>query len=613
MKKLFFLLACTMAILFVFLSCEDATGNGYVPNVLGNTQVTLLIANHHTSRTILPDDWDDTKKNELSYHLVATNLMYTAEVIDEYYTWENFTDGKITLDLAASRWEFVMTVSPKDPEDSTDILSGIAVADLRNGPQTVTFNLKPVGDADGRVNVKLTYTKPADYPDIVDHITVGIYNKESDFEGDAEVVNNTPTILNADTNTPQVLFEETVKPGKYYYIARFYNDDDVLLMPYIEEVYVDPGNTSTKEIELGDVINTPPKSPTEFNVTYLSNTLGTVQVEFKWRDNAINETGFVLEVQEYSDPATPVGDPVIYDENSNLDEIDEYIDGNLIARATSSAPTFTINLKTGTLYKARIKAVNEFGESDYCDYENADSENFINLAVIAMHLNGGTVKTPETGAEISPEVFYGLAKLPLPANYASNELYSFTYSVSKTYPLPKSFEEDNSNYIKKDGFTFGGWYHLIENGATNAGQLDYPIKEEEPDTAITEYETRSYQNDTIYALWKAEATIEVIFPSYEDDPNLLVTPAGEVFYSDVEVGEEIVFTGPETVNGKKAVSYKWTVDGVTRATTQSWTYTTEGTETEAKNHVVMLEVEDITGRTYSNTVYIRVRNTVTEP
>ena len=603
MKKLFFLLACTMAILFVFLSCEDATGNGYVPNVLGNTQVTLLIANHHTSRTILPDDWDNTKKEDLSYHLVATNLMYTAEVITKDYTWADFTDGKITLDLAASRWQFDLKAS----KAGVEILSGIAVADLRNGPQTVTFNLKPVGEADGRVNVKLTYTKPSDYPEIVKKITVGLYDKESDFEGDTEIVDNPATIQNAGTDTPHVLFDKPVKPGKYYYIARFYTEDDVLLMPYIEEVYVDPGNTSTKEIVLGDVINTPPKAPTEFNVTYLSNTLGTVQVEFKWRDNAINETGFVLEVEEYSDPETLLT-TVIYDENSDFDEIDEYIDGNLIARADSSAPTFTINLKTGTLYKARIKAVNEFGESDYCDYENADSENFINLAVIAMHLNGGTVKTPETGAEISPEVFYGLAKLEIPENYASKDIYSYTYSVSKTYPLPKSFEEDNSNYIKRNGFTFMGWYHLIENGEGDAGQMDYL-----GNTAITEYGTRSYQNDSIYALWKAEATIEVFFPEYTDDPNLLVTPDGQVFYSDVKVGDPIVFTGPTTVNGKAAVSWKWTIDGVTKATDQSWTYTTEGTETEAKNHVVMLEVEDITGRTYSNTVYIRVRNTVTEP
>ena len=608
MKKLFFVLACTMAVLFVFLSCKDAAGNGYIPNALGETQVTLVIADHHTSRTILPDDWDDTKKEELSYHLVATNLMYTAEVITKDYTWADFTDGKITLDLAASRWEFDLKAS----KAGVEILSGIAVADLRNGPQTIIFNLKPFGNENGNVNVKLTYTKPADYPDVIDHITVGLYDKESDFEDDTEIVDNPATILNAGTDTPHVLFDKPVKPGKYYYIARFYTEDDVLLMPYIEEVYVDPGNTSTKEIVLGDVINTPPKAPTEFNVTYLSNTLGTVQVEFKWRDNAINETGFVLEVEEYSDPETLLT-TVIYDENSDFDSIDEYIDGNLIARATSSAPTFTINLKTGTLYKARIKAVNEFGESAYCDYENADSEDFINLAVISMHLNGGTVRTPETNGEISPEVFYGLAKLEIPENYASEELYSFTYSISKAYPLPKSFEEDNSNYIKKDGFTFGGWYHLIENGSANAGQLDYPITEDAPDTAITEYGTRSYQNDSIYALWKAEATIEVVFPSYEDDPNLLVTPDGQVFYSDVKVGEPIVFTGPATVNGKQAVSWKWTVDGVTKATSQSWTYTTEGTETEAKNHVVMLEVEDITGRTYSNTVYIRVRNTVTEP
>ena len=603
MKKLFFLLACTMAILFVFLSCEDATGNGYVPNVLGNTQVTLLIADHHTSRTILPDDWDDTKKNELSYHLVATNLMYTAEVIEKDYNWENFTDGKITLDLAASRWQFDLKAS----KAGVEILSGIAVADLRNGPQTVTFNLKPVGDADGRVNVKLTYTKPSDYPEIVKKITVGLYDKESDFEKTAKVGGTEVTINEPTSNTPYVLFDEAIAPGKYYYIAGFYNEAGTLLMPYIEEVYVDPGNTSTKEIELGDIINTPPKSPTEFNVTYLSNTLGTVQVEFKWRDNAINETGFVLEVDEYSDPATLV-ETVTYDENSNLDEIDEYIDGNLIARADESAPTFTINLKTGTLYKARIKAVNEFGESDYCDYENADSENFINLAVIAMHLNGGTVKTPETGAEISPEVFYGLAKQPLADNYATTDIYSFTYSVSKTYPLPKKQDEDPDNYIKRDGFTFMGWYHLIENGEDDAGQMDYL-----GNTAITEYAKKTYENDSIYALWNATATIEVFFPEYTDDTNLLVTPDGQVFYSDVDVGAPIVFTGPETVNEKPAVSWRWTVDGVTKATTQSWTYTTEGTETEAKNHVVMLEVEDITGRTYSNTVYIRVRNTVTEP
>ena len=489
MKKLFFLLACTMAILFVFLSCEDATGNGYVPNVLGNTQVTLLIANHHTSRTILPDDWDNTKKEKLSYHLVATNLMYTAEVITKDYTWADFTDGKITLDLAASRWQFDLKAS----KAGVEILSGIAVADLRNGPQTVTFNLKPVGEADGRVNVKLTYTKPSDYPEIVKKITVGLYSEESDFEKTAKVGGTEVTINEPTSNTPYVLFDEAIAPGKYYYIAGFYNEAGTLLMPYIEEVYVDPGNTSTKEIVLDDVINTPPKAPTEFNVTYLSNTLGTVQVEFKWRDNANNETGFVLEVQEYSNPTTPIGDPVIYDENSDLDAIDEYIDGNLIARADSSAPTFTINLKTGTLYKARIKAVNEFGKSVYCDYENADSENFINLAVIAMHLNGGTVRTPETGAEISPEVFYGLAKLEIPENYATTDIYSYTYSVSKTYPLPKSFEEDNSNYIKRDGFTFMGWYHLIENGEGDAGQMDYL-----GNTAITEYGTRSYQNDSIY-------------------------------------------------------------------------------------------------------------------
>ena len=614
MKKLFFVLACTMAILFVFLSCNDAAGNGYIPNALGETQVTLVIADHHTSRTILPDDWDDTKKDELSYHLVATNLMYTAEVIEKDYTWADFTDGKITLDLAASRWEFDLKAS----KGGVEILSGIAVADLRNGPQTVTFNLKPVGDADGRVNVKLTYTKPSDYPEIVKKITVGLYDKESDFEKTAKVGGTEVTINEPTSNTPYVLFDEAIAPGKYYYIAGFYNEAGTLLMPYIEEVYVDPGNTSTKEIVLEDVINTPPKSPTEFNVTYLSNTLGTVQVEFKWRDNAINETGFVLEVDEYSDPATLV-ETVTYDENSNLDEIDEYIDGNLIARADSSAPTFTINLKTGTLYKARIKAVNEFGESDYktvdadapsiyCDYKNADSEDFINLAVIAMHLNGGTVKTPETGAEISPEVFYGLAKQPLADNYATTDIYSFTYSVSKTYPLPKKQDEDPDNYIKRDGFTFMGWYHLIENGEDDAGQMDYL-----GNTAITEYAKKTYENDSIYALWNATATIEVFFPEYTDDTNLLVTPDGQVFYSDVDVGAPIVFTGPETVNGKPAVSWRWTVDGVTKATTQSWTYTTEGTETEAKNHVIMLEVEDITGQTYSNTVYIRVKNTVTKP
>ena len=607
MKKLFFVLACTMAILFVFLSCNDAAGNGYIPNALGNTKVTLVIDNHHTSRTILPDDWTDEKKEELSYHLVATNLMYTDEEITKDYVWADFTDGKITLDLAASRWEFDLKAS----KGGGEILSGIAVADLRNGPQTVIFNLKPVGTKNGNVNVKLTYTKPADYPDVIDHITVGLYDKESDFEDDTEIVDNPATILNAGTDTPHVLFDKSVAPGKYYYIARFYTEDDVLLMPYIEEVYVDPGNTSTKEIVLGDVINTPPKAPTEFEVTYLSNTLGTVQVEFKWRDNAINETGFVLEVQEYSDRETLLT-TVIYDENSDFDSIDEYIDGNLIARATSSAPTFTINLKTGTLYKARIKAVNEFGESAYCNYENDDSEDFINLAVIAMHLNGGTVKFLESN-EFTGDVFYGPAKDPVPENYASEDIYSYTYSISRTYALPKSIDEDPSNYIKKDGFIFGGWYHMIANGEDNAGQLDYPITEGAPDTAITEYETRSYQNDTIYALWKAEATIEVFFPEYTDE-NFLVTPDGQVFYQDVDVGTEIVFEGPETLtNGRDVTSWNWIVDGISRATTRSWTYTTEGTETEAKNHMVMLIVEDITGQTYSNTVYIRVKNTVTEP
>ena len=383
-------------------------------------------------------------------------------------------------------------------------------------------------------------------------------------------------------------------------------------MPYIEEVYVDPGNTSTKEITLeDDVINNQPKDPSELDVTYLSNTLGTATIEFSWRDNAINETGFVLEVQEYSDPTTPVGDPVIYDENTDLRDHPEYIDGNLIARPDTIKPTFTINIKTGTLYKAKIKAVNEFGESEYCDYENADSEDFINLAVIAMHLNGGTVTVPES-AEFTGDVFYGPAKDPVPENYADKTIYSYTYSISRTYVLPKSIDEDPANYIKRDGFIFGGWYHMIENGEDNAGQLDYPITDGAPDTAITEYAPKSYQNDAVYALWKSQASIEVVFPQYIDK-EFLITPDGETFYKDVEVGTPIVFEGPADIDGAEVNSWIWTVDGVVKSTAQSWTYTTEGTETEAKNHVVMLTIEDITGQTYSNTVYIRVKNTVTAP
>lgn len=607
MKKTLLFIALSLAILFLFVSCENAAGNGYIPNALGNTKVTLVIDNHHTSRTILPDDWTDEKKEELSYHLVATNLMYTDEVVEKDYTWGNFTDGILVLELAASRWSFELTAS----KAGKIILSGFTVADLRNGEQTIPFDLKPVGTENGSVDVTLTYTKPATNPDIVAKVTAGLYKNIADAEAQAVVVDNPATINNAGTNTPNVKLTKDVAPGKYYYIARFYNANDVLLMPYIEEVYVDPGNTSTKEITLGDVINVPPAAPSELDVTYIANTLGTATIEFSWRDNAINETGFVLEVTEYTDPTTPAGDPVIYDENTVLREHPEYIDGNLIARPDTVKPTFTINIKTGTLYKAKIKAVNEFGESEYCDYENADSEDFINLAVIAMHLNGGTVTVPES-AEFTGDVFYGPAKDPVPENYADKTIYSYTYSISRTYVLPKSIDEDPANYIKRDGFIFGGWYHLIENGEDNAGQLDYPITDGDPDTAITEYATRTYQNDAVYALWKSKVSIEVVFPQYADK-EFLITPDGETFYKDVEVGTPIVFEGPADIDGAEVNSWIWTVDGVVKSTKQSLTYTTEGTETEAKNHVVMLTIEDITGQTYSNTVYIRVRNTVTAP
>ena len=604
MKKTLLFIALSLAVLFLFVSCENAAGNGYIPNALGNTKVTLVIDNHHTSRTILPDNWTNEKKEELSYHLVATNLMYTDEVVEKDYTWGNFTDGKLVLELAASRWSFELTAS----KGAAVIMSGFTVADLRNGEQTIPFDLKPVGTENGSVDVTLTYTKPATNPDIVTKVTVGLYYNIADAE--AVEVDNPATINNAGTNTPNVKFTKDVTPGKYYYIARFYNANDVLLMPYIEEVYVDPGNTSTKKITLGDVINVPPAAPSELDVTYIANTLGTATIEFSWRDNAINETGFVLEVTEYTDPTTPAGDPVIYDENTVLREHPEYIDGNLIARPDTVKPTFTINIKTGTLYKAKIKAVNEFGESEYCDYKNADSEDFINLAVIAMHLNGGTVKVPE--AEFTGDVFYGPAKDPVPENYADETIYSYTYSISRTYVLPKSIDEDPANYIKRDRFIFGGWYHMIENGEDNAGQLDYPITDGAPDTAITEYAPKSYQNDAVYALWKSQASIEVVFPQYADK-EFLITPDGETFYKDVEVGTPIVFEGPAAIGEAEVNSWIWTVDGVVKSTVQSWTYITEGTETEAKNHVVMLTIEDITGQTYSNTVYIRVRNTVTAP
>jgi hypothetical protein len=191
---------------------------------------------------------------------------------------------------------------------------------VENGDNTPPGAVTDLGATIVNQSVQLNWTKPADAAGVVLVRKSGVIPA---YPTDGTIV--------YDGSAGVYLDNQGLISGKTYYYAVF--------------TYDNLKNYSRKDwIKVVPGTGTAPNSPSSLTVSLDGNTLG-----FTWRDNASDENGFVIEQQKVGDITWK---PVAY---PGFDQTSLSVD--------CSDPNFA--LEPGKKYQYRIKAVNNFGSSDY--------------------------------------------------------------------------------------------------------------------------------------------------------------------------------------------------------------------------------------------------------
>lgn len=373
LTELFFAFAMTVT-LFGLTACNEFSG-GYVEqdeSLTTNLTIEGLDGSFSGARTLFPASFE---KDKLYYRLTGT-MAESGKVLSDgtnnYIDFEADANGTASVNIAPAKWNLILTAY-SDAGRTKEVLFGKQYIDLSNGGDTIKFTLKPHGNENGTVifgkdatDGKFEVSFNAGTT-LVAKYSIGLYDKDTDIAitGTTDDVAVTPP---ASTGT---IFKkwENVKQGEYNLKVIFYNNEDKIINRYDELVIVAGGTTSEKDEDLTIVdFLTKPEAPSNLvaelaaaAVTDPKTKEENYNVVFTWNDNSSNEAGFALTLTEIATDGTEVADS-IYTKTYTTADYNEirFTDGNL----SPNAKTATINLPTGHLFAASIKAVNETGDSD---------------------------------------------------------------------------------------------------------------------------------------------------------------------------------------------------------------------------------------------------------
>lgn len=473
-KNLFFMLAAFVAINCV-ISCSNNLVGGYVEEQGASTNsliITGLDGGFSGARTLFPGKF---KENELTFKLSGertnggTGYPETTLVV---------ANGAAKVDLAPVKWNLTLTAYKTINGAETAVLQGKSFADLTNGGETISFLLKPYGTANGSV-IFGKGTGSGDYE--VSYVstdaeiksyTIGLYDRVTDeaVPGTEEVVTvsagseKTGTIYKAWTDVPA---------GEYNLKVIFIGGTDgkTVINHYPEIVNVVGGTTSQRKEALTiDNFLAKPNAPENFKVALVSPVADNdkkedeYKVKFTWTDKAINEAGFILSIKEVDDTGVEVSDSVYSHDYkaSDINSVLSFVDGSL----APNSETATIELPTGHLFKATIRATNAVGDSaevlatsdDFTKKVTVGAEelSLIGRYQVSYDLNGGTLKMSasesyagtyylhETYADASEITLltlkeYDSADLKYPTAYRKTDAKTTTTIINKA---------DNSTYTE---------------------------------------------------------------------------------------------------------------------------------------------------------------------
>lgn len=555
---------------------------------------------NHASRTIIPDSFDSTG---VDFYLYGTNTS-GGTFGPEKVTFKGNTDaaaaggaasktvGTINIPANSAVWEFtlgaVATGAPA-PTDETNlkdnaVLIGYSSMDMLNG-DTAKFTLSPDGlKKEAKIAMKLYtegWTLPTGFT-----AKAGIYllTTGADAGADAAATEKVVDFSTATSKANAVDYAlASFTPGTYLFKVTFEKTGSNKKFYWSDVLVVLPGKTIDNVVGIPNIIGEKPEAPTAFKAGYVEKSedkfSGWYTTAFEWVRGSKNENNFEIEVLEFNDADTvtppadadtgwttalTAGSSVTYD--SKFSSEANYESGSLLSGNTKAQ----LRLELGKRYFARIRAVNDAGESDWklVDLTTAPAEptgtqkftgTTINRYRLTYFMNGGTYYDDKAAAEAG-------------TGGSTADIVSYHCEDSTTgTPIIKA---DGTPIIKNNTYTWSYW--------SKDGKSETASRYNEPGTDPANY--KGYKNLDLYAMFTTDASVAIFDKkSLEIQDGWITVDAGNITgkTATIEVATETevkwTFTPGEVkdAEGKKIENFAY--DKV------NFTVTKGGTTFEAKS------------------------------
>lgn len=544
---------------------------------------------NHASRTIIPDSFDS---DGVEFYLYGTNTSggtFGPAKVDFTSKAGSKTIGTISIPANSAVWEFTLVAlatGAAAPTDETNlknnaVLIGYSSMDMLNG-DTAKFTLSPDGlTKEAAIAMKLYtegWTLPTGFT-----AKAGIYllttgaDAGTDAAATEKEVTFTATSIDAEHAVDYAIASFT--PGTYLFKVTFEKTGSNKKFYWSDVLVVLPGKTIENAVGIPNVIGTAPAAPTDFKAGYVETTedkfSGWYTTAFEWVRGSKNENNFEIEILEFNDADTvtppadadagwttalTAGSSVTYDSKFSSEE--NYESGSLLSGNTKAQ----LRLELGKRYFARIRAVNDAGESAWTLVALADAPaeptgtkaftgNTINRYRLTYFMNGGTYYADKTAADAGTG-----------GSTADRVSYHCEDSATGTEIIKADGTPADNPIITKNTYTWSYW----SKDATSETASRY----NEPGAAPEAY--KGYKNLDLYAMFTTDASVAIF-----DKKSL-----------EIQDGWITVAT-PGTLTGKTA-----TID--------------VATETEVTWRFTPGEVKDAEGNKIENFAYDKVNFTVTK-
>lgn len=550
---------------------------------------------NHASRTIIPDSFDS---DGVDFYLYGTNTS-GGTFGPEKVTFKGNTEaaggaasktvGTISIPANSAVWEFTLVAlatgatAPTETNLKNDaVLIGYSSMDMLNG-DTAKFTLSPDGlTKEAEIAMKLytdNWPLPAGFT-----AKAGIYLLTTGADAGADAtptekdVAFTATSIDAANAVDYAI--ASFAPGTYLFKVTFEKTGSNKKFYWSDVLVVLPGKTIENAVGIPNVIGTAPAAPTDFKAGYVENSedkfSGWYTTAFEWVRGSKNENNFEIEVLEFNDADTvtppadadtgwttalTAGKSVTYD--SKFSSKENYESGSLLSGNTKAQ----LRLELGKRYFARIRAVNDAGESDWTlvalatpPAEPTGTQKFtgntINRYRLTYFMNGGAYYADKATADADTAGTGG----------STADIVEYYCENSTAGTAIKTADGTAGNpIIKKNTYTWSYW--------SKDGKSETASRYNEPGTDPANY--KGYKNLDLYAMFTTDASVAIF-----DKKSL-----------EIQDGWITVDTG--NITGKTA-----TIEVATE-TEVKWTFTPG-------------EVKDAEGKKIENFAYGKVNFTVTK-